>query len=44
MIIDEFKVNDKDSHYRAIDEAIKTFQFLPNKSRRYGMDNQDLSK
>jgi putative transposase len=44
MIIYSFKVKAKDSQYRAIDEAIRTSQFIQNKCLRYWMDNRGVSK
>ena len=44
MIIYEFKVKAKESQYRAIDEAIRTSQFIQNKCLRYWMDNRGVSK
>ncbi|WP_242057121.1 MULTISPECIES: hypothetical protein [Oscillatoriales] len=45
MIVCEFKVKGKDSQYPAIDEAIRTSQFIQNKYRRYyGMDNKNIAK
>jgi putative transposase len=44
MIIYEFKVKGKDKQYRAIDDAIRTSQFIQNKSLRYWMDNKNLTK
>ena len=44
MIIYEFKVKAKDSQYRAIDEAIRTSQFIQNKCLRYWMDNRGVNK
>ncbi|MDJ0677307.1 MAG: transposase, partial [Calothrix sp. MO_167.B42] len=44
MIIYEFKVKGKDAQYRAIDEAIRTSQFIQNKALRYWMDNKKVSK
>ncbi|BAY29237.1 transposase [Nostoc carneum NIES-2107] len=41
MIVYEFKVKGKDGQYRAIDEAIRTSQFIQNKCLRYWMDNKD---
>ncbi|MBD2313755.1 transposase [Desertifilum sp. FACHB-1129] len=41
MIVYEFKLKGKDSQYRAIDEAIRTSQFIQNKCLRYWMDNKD---
>ncbi len=44
MIIYEFKVKGKDKQYRAIDEAIRTSQFIQNKCLRYWMDNKGVGK
>lgn len=44
MIIYEFKVKGKDKQYQAIDEAIRTSQFIQNKCLRYWMDNKGVSK
>jgi putative transposase len=44
MIIYEFKVKGKDKQYRAIDDAIRTSQFIQNKALRYWMDNEKVSK
>jgi len=44
MIIYEFKVKAKDAQYRAIDEAIRTSQFIQNKCLRYWMDNENVGK
>jgi len=44
MIVYEFKVKGKDKQYRAIDEAIRTSQFIQNKCLRYWMDNQGASR
>ncbi|MBD2603396.1 transposase [Scytonema hofmannii FACHB-248] len=41
MIIYEFKVKGKDRQYRAIDDAIRTSQFIQNKCLRQWMDNKD---
>ncbi|MBD0265789.1 MAG: transposase, partial [Tolypothrix sp. Co-bin9] len=41
MIIYEFKVKGKDKQYKAIDDAIRTSQFIQNKCLRYWMDNKD---
>ena len=43
MIIYEFKVKGKDKQYKAIDDAIRTSQFIQNKCLRYWMDNKDKS-
>ena len=37
----EFKVKGKDRQYKAIDDAIRTSQFIQNKCLRYWMDNKD---
>ncbi|MET0114490.1 MAG: transposase [Limnospira maxima] len=42
MIVYEFKVKGKDKQYQAIDEAIRTSQFIQNKCLRYWMDNKDI--
>ncbi|MFZ1027792.1 MAG: transposase [Limnoraphis robusta] len=44
MIIFEFKAKGKTSQYQAIDEAIRTSQFIRNKCIRYWMDNRGVSK
>ncbi|MFB2769708.1 RNA-guided endonuclease InsQ/TnpB family protein, partial [Pelatocladus sp. BLCC-F211] len=44
MIIYEFKVKGKDKQYRAIDDAIRTSQFIQNKAIRYWMDNEKIGK
>lgn len=44
MIIYEFKVKGKEQQYRAIDEAIRTSQFIQNKCIRYWMDNAGIGK
>jgi putative transposase len=44
MIVYEFKVKAKESQYRAIDEAIRTSQFIQNKCLRYWMDNKSVGK
>jgi putative transposase len=41
MIVYEFKVKGKQQQYQAIDEAIRTSQFIQNKCLRYWMDNKD---
>lgn len=38
MLVLEYKVKAKPAQYRAIDEAIRTVQFIRNKSIRYWMD------
>lgn len=42
MIVYEFKVKGKQKQYQAIDEAIRTSQFIQNKCLRYWMDSKDL--
>jgi putative transposase len=42
MIVYEFKVKGKEAQYRAIDEAIRTCQFIQNKCLRYWMENKGL--
>lgn len=44
MIIYEFKIKAKPQQYTAIDEAIRTSQFIQNKCIRYWMDNQKVGK
>lgn len=44
MIVLEFKAKGKASQYQAIDEAIRTSQFIRNKCIRYWMDNRGVSK
>jgi putative transposase len=44
MIIYEFKVKGKDKQYRAINEAIRTSQFIQNKALRYWMDHEKIGK
>ncbi|MBA2747684.1 MAG: transposase [Tatlockia sp.] len=44
MIILEFKVKAKLAQYNAIDEAIRTVQFIRNKCLRFWMDNLKVSK
>jgi putative transposase len=44
MIVYEFKVKGKEKQYRAIDEAIRTSQFIQNKCLRYWMDNKDVGR
>ena len=44
MIILEFKVKAKPFQYNAIDEAIRTTQFIRNKCLRFWMDNKKVSK
>ncbi len=44
MIIYEFKVKAQKIQCRAIDEAIRTSQFIQNKCLRYWMDSKGVSK
>ncbi|MEA5497659.1 transposase, partial [Limnoraphis robusta Tam1] len=44
MIVFEFKAQGKDSQYRAIDEAIRSYKFIRNSCLRYWMDNKMVSK
>lgn len=44
MLVLEFKAYGKERQYRAIDEAIRTGQFIQNKCLRYWMDHQGTSK
>lgn len=40
MIVLEFKIKGKEAQYHAIDEAIRTSQFIRNKCLRYWIDNK----
>lgn len=44
MFVLEFKVKAKETQYRAIDEAIRTTQFIRNKCLRHWMDHQGVNK
>ena len=44
MIVLEFKARTKPSQESAIDEAIRTAQFVRNKALRYWMDNKGVNK
>jgi putative transposase len=44
MIVLEFKAKGKTSQYAAIDEAIKTAQFVRNKCIRYWMHNRGVGQ
>ncbi len=44
MIVLEFKVKGKTTQYSAIDEAIRTAQFVRNKCIRYWMDNRGVGQ
>jgi putative transposase len=39
MIVLEYKIKAKQHQYQAIDQAIRTSQFVRNKALRYWMDN-----
>ena len=42
MLVLEFKAKGKTTQYAAIDEAIKTAQFVRNKSVRFWIDNRGI--
>jgi putative transposase len=44
MRVFEFKVKAKPAQYTAIDEAIRTAQFIQHKCLRYWMDNESVNK
>ena len=44
MIVLEYKIKAKQYQYQAIDEAIRTGQFVRNKALRYWMDNEKVGK
>lgn len=44
MFVIEFKVEAKTKQYQAIDDAIRTAQFIRNKCLRYWMDNKSVDK
>lgn len=44
MLILEFKVKGKTHQYSAIDDSIRTFQFVRNKALRFWMDGKKLNK
>lgn len=44
MIVLEFKVKAKTEQYQAIDEAIRTTQFIRNKCLRFWMDNKKVGR
>jgi putative transposase len=44
MIVLEFKAKGKTTQYTAIDEAIRTAQFVRNKAIRYWMDNRGVGQ
>ncbi|BAI91265.1 putative transposase [Limnospira platensis NIES-39] len=44
MIVLEFKAKGKSTQYSAIDEAIRTAQFIRNKAVRFWMDNSGIGQ
>ena len=44
MLVLEFKVKGKSHQYAAIEESIRTAQFVRNKALRYWMDNRGVNK
>ncbi|MGA9377454.1 MAG: transposase, partial [Phormidium sp.] len=42
MIVYEFKLKGKTKQYQAVDDAIRTSQFIRNKCLRYWMDNKGV--
>jgi len=44
MIVLEYKLKEKKWQYKAIDEAIRTGQFVRNKALRYWMDTKGVNK
>src|SRR4028119_672914 len=44
MLVFEFKAYGKKQQFDAVDEAIKTVQFIRNKALRFWMDNQKVNK
>ncbi|NJR25476.1 MAG: transposase, partial [Richelia sp. CSU_2_1] len=44
MLVFEFKTYGKASQFTAVDEAIRTAQFVRNSCLRYWMDNRNLDK
>jgi len=44
MLILEFKVKGKTQQYSAIEDSIRTFQFVRNKALRFWMDGEKLNK
>ena len=43
MFVYEFKCTGRPSQYQAIDEAIRTSQFIRNKCLRHWMDNKEVN-
>jgi putative transposase len=44
MFVKEFKAKGKTTQYSAIDEVIKTAQFVRNKCVRFWLDNKDVGQ
>lgn len=44
MLVLEFKTKGKTTQFRAVDEAIRTAQFVRNKCLRYWMDSKNVSR
>ena len=44
MLVFEFKTQGKESQFVAIDDAIRTMQFVRNKALRYWLDNPKATK
>ncbi len=44
MLVFEFKAYGKSNQFSAVDEAIRTAQFVRNSCLRYWMDNQKMNK
>ena len=44
MLVIEYKIKAKQKQFWAIDEAIRTGQFVRNKALRYWMDNKGVNK
>ncbi|HEY9599442.1 MAG TPA: transposase [Cyanophyceae cyanobacterium] len=44
MLVLEYKIKAKPNQYKAIDEAIRTVQFIRNKCLRYWMDTSSVAK
>ncbi|MEO1673219.1 MAG: RNA-guided endonuclease TnpB family protein, partial [Cyanobacteria bacterium J06631_2] len=44
MLVLEMKIHAKPAQYQAMDEAIRTAQFIRNKALRYWIDNKGVGK
>lgn len=44
MLVFEFKAYGKKQQFDAVDEAIRTVQFIRNKALRFWMDNSKVNK